>query len=151
MTKNIFITDFSDPMFRTMFKQYFAELEINVKDWEGLFEEMNTHNGGNCAYIRICDGKPAGFIQFTTVTLENWFFKERIGFIREFWVSKELRKQGNGSALYLMAEKYFADHGIRRVVLTAEEKEKEFYFKRGYSICENMEAKNEMPVLEKEI
>ena len=73
-----------------MFKQYFAELEINVKDWEGLFEEMNTHNGGNCAYIRFCDGKPAGFIQFTTVTLENWFFKEKLGFIRNFGYKKRL-------------------------------------------------------------
>lgn len=151
MTKDTFITDFFDPMFTDMFKRYFSELGIDVKDWNGLFEEMNTRNGGNCAYIRVCGDNPIGFIQFTAVTLENWFFKERLGFIREFWVQKELRRQGHGSALCSLAEKYFFDNGIRRIVLTAEEKEKEFYFKRGYRVCGGMEAKNDMDVWVREI
>lgn len=151
MTKDIFITDFFDPMFTDMFKRYFSELGMDVKDWNGLFEEMNTRNGGNCAYIRVCGDNPIGFIQFTAVTLENWFLKERLGFIREFWVQKELRRQGHGSALCSLAEKYFFDNGIRRIVLTAEETEKEFYFKRGYRICGGMAAKNDMDVWVREI
>lgn len=151
MTKDIFITDFFNPMFTDMFKLYFSELGMDIKDWNGLFEEMNTRNGGNCAYIRVCGDNPIGFIQFTAVTLENWFFKERLGFIREFWVQKELRRQGHGSALCSLAEKYFFDNGIRRIVLTAEEKEKEFYFKRGYRVCGGIEAKNDMDVWVREI
>lgn len=151
MTKDIFITDFFNPMFTDMFKRYFSELGMDIKDWNGLFEEMNTRNGGNCAYIRVCGDNPIGFIQFTAISLENWFLKERLGFIREFWVQKELRRQGHGSALCSLAEKYFFDNGIRRIVLTAEEKEKEFYFKRGYRVCGGMEAKNDMDVWVREI
>lgn len=39
--KDYFITDFSNPLFQAAFKEYFCELGINVKDWEGLFCEMN--------------------------------------------------------------------------------------------------------------
>lgn len=151
ITKDLLISDFSDPVFQSMFKQYFAEIDVKVNDWEGLFSEMNTQNGGNTAYIRTCDNEPAGFIQFTEVTLENWFFKERLGFIREFWIAEKFRKQGQGTELLYLAEKYFKDKGIRRVVLTAEENEQQFYLNRGYRICENIHAKNNMAVSVKDI
>lgn len=151
ITKDLLITDFSDPVFQGMFKQYFAEIDVKVKDWEGLFSEMNTQNGGNTAYVRTCDNEPVGFIQFTEVTLENWFFKERLGFIREFWVAEKFRKQGHGTELLYLAEKYFKDKDIRRVVLTAEENEQQFYLNRGYRICENIQAKNGMAVSVKDI
>lgn len=147
--KNLFITDFSDPVFQSMFKKYFAEIGMNVKDWDGLFEEMNTQNGGNCAYIRMCDNEPVGFIQFTAVTLENWFLKERLGFIREFWVEEKFRRQGHGTVMLYLAEKYFKDNNIRRTVLTAEEKERQFYLNRGYSVDRNAEAKNKIEVFAK--
>lgn len=151
ITKDLLISDFSDPVFQSMFKQYFAEIDVKVNDWEGLWEEMNTQNGGNTAYIRTCDNEPAGFIQFTEVTLENWFLKERLGFIREFWVAEKFRKQGQGTELLYLAEKYFKDKGIRRVVLTAEENEQQFYLNRGYRICENIQAKNGIAVSVKDI
>ena len=148
ITKDLLI---SDPVFQSMFKQYFNEIDVKVNDWEGLFSEMNTQNGGNTAYIRTCDNESAGFIQFTEVTLENWFLKERLGFIREFWVAEKFRKQGQGTELLYLAEKYFKDKGIRRVVLTAEENEQQFYLNRGYRICENIQAKNDMAVSVKDI
>lgn len=151
ITKDLLITDFSDPTFQSMFKRYFAEIDVKVKDRQGLWEEMNTQNGGNTAYIRACGNEPVGFIQFTEVTLENWFLKERLGFIREFWVDVKFRKQGQGTELLLLAEKYFNDKGIRRVVLTAEEKAQQFYLNRGYRICENFWAKNGEPVSFKDI
>ncbi|MDE7280550.1 MAG: GNAT family N-acetyltransferase, partial [Ruminiclostridium sp.] len=92
-----------------MFKKYFAEIGVNVRDWEGLFSEMNTNNGGNMAYIRQSGNEPLGFIQFTFITLEGWFFKEKLGFIREFWVAEKFRKQGHGTELLSLAEKYFKD------------------------------------------
>lgn len=150
-TKDILITDFSDAVFQNMFKEYFAEIGVKVNDWEGLWAEMNTQNDGNTAYIRTCGEEPAGFIQFTAVTLENWFLKEKMGFIREFWVVKKLRGQGHGTELLHLTEKYFKDSGIDRVVLTAEENEQQFYLNRGYRICESIEAKNGMAVSVKEI
>lgn len=151
ITKDLLITDFSDPVFQSMFKRYFAEIDVKVNDWESLWEEMNTQNGGNTAYIRTCDNEPVGFIQFTEATLENWFLKERLGFIREFWVAEKFRKQGHGTELLYLAEKYFKDNGIRRVVLTAEENEQQFYLNRRYRICENIKAKNGMTVSVKDI
>ncbi len=150
-TKDLLISDFTDPKFQIMFKKYFAEIGVNVKDWEGLFSEMNTNNGGNMAYIRQCENEPLGFIQFTFITLEGWFFKERLGFIREFWVAEKFRKQGHGTEMLSLAEKYFKDSGIRRIVLTAEENEQQFYLNRGYTICECISAKNNMAVSVKDI
>lgn len=150
-TKDLFITDFFNPVFQTMFKKYFSEIGVRVEDWEGLWSEMNNKNGGNSAYIRICDNEPAGFIQFTDITLESWFLKERLGFIREFWVDEKFRKRGYGTELLCLAEKYFTDNGIRRVVLTPEENERLFYLKRGYVTDYNFEAKNQIEVFAKEL
>lgn len=149
--KDLLITDFTDPVFQGMFKEYFGELEVKVNDWEGLWTEMNTQNGGNLAYIRICGGEPVGFIQFTEIILEGWFLKERCGFIREFWVAKQFRKQGHGTELLCLAEKHLKNSGINRIVLTAEENEQRFYLSRGYRICESIEAKNHMAVSVKEV
>lgn len=149
--KDLLITDFTDPVFQGMFKEYFNELDIKVSNWDELWAEMNTQNGGNSAYLRISGSDPAGFIQFTEIILESWFLKERCGFIREFWVAKEFRKQGHGTELLNLAEKHFKDIGINRIVLTADEREQQFYLKRGYRICESIEAKNRMTVSVKEI
>lgn len=150
-TNDLLINDFTDPVFQAMFKEYFAEIGVNVKDWEGLWEEMNTQNGGNSAYIRTCKNKPVGFIQFTAITMDSWFLKERWGFIREFWIAKGFRRQGHGTELLSLAEKYFKDEGIHRIVLTAEENEQQFYLNRGYKICESIEAKNKIAVSVKDI
>lgn len=149
-TKDLFITDFTDPVFRKMFKLYFEELGIEVKDWDGIFTEMNEQNGGNAAFIRICGEEPVGFIQFTEAILENWFFTERLGFIREFWVAENFRRQGHGTEMLTLAEKYFKDNGIGRVILTADE-ERMFYLKRGYGVCKEIEAKNKDEVFVKEL
>ena len=64
------ITDFFDLGFQNAFRQYFAELGINVKDWDGLFREMNEGNEGekNAAWVRTtADGGVIGFIQFTPI------------------------------------------------------------------------------------
>lgn len=151
VTKDLLISDFTDPLFQAMFKEYFAEIGISVRDWNGLFTEMNTQNGGNTAYIRLCENEPLGFIQFTFISLEGWFFKESLGFIREFWVAEKFRKQGHGTELLSLAEKYFKAAGIHRIVLTAEEKEQQFYLNRGYTVCEYIAAKNNSAVSVKDI
>lgn len=37
----ILLSEFADPRFRAAFQSYFAELGIAVKDWDGLFREMD--------------------------------------------------------------------------------------------------------------
>lgn len=86
----ILVKDFTDPLFCDAFKQYFKELEIHVDDWNKLFREMNDE-GENVAYVLKQEDKVIGFIQFKEELLSNWFFKEKFGFIREFWVNNDER------------------------------------------------------------
>ena len=139
--KNTFITDFTTPDFMQAFKSYFAELGVNVKDWEGLFNEMNNDQN-NAAYVRCTgDGKVVGFIQFTPMTMSSWFFEEKIGFIREFWVDCDYRKCGHGSVLLDLAEERFRSSGIGKAILTTDTANV-FYEKRGYRLDRNIVAKN---------
>ena len=107
------ISDFSDSLFQAAFKQYFSELELHIRDWDGLFREMNA-DGGNLAFVMTSDsGNVIGFIQFKLL-------KFTCGFIREFWVADEYRNQAHGSALLALAEEHFLKNGIYTSILTTD-------------------------------
>ena len=143
------ITDFSDPVFQKAFQLYFAELGIHIKDWDGLFREMTED--GNSAWLRRSEnGSVIGFIQFKPIALTNWFFEEKAGFIREFWVAEAYRKQGHGSALLGLAEGYFMEQSIQRILLTTDTAPA-FYEKHGYRKNPGIQAKNHDDVYTKEL
>ena len=107
------ISDFSDSLFQAAFKQYFSELGLHIRDWDGLFREMNA-DGGNLAFVMTSDsGNVIGFIQFKLL-------KFTCGFIREFWVADEYRNQAHGSALLALAEEHFLKNGIYTRILTTD-------------------------------
>ena len=109
----ILLSDFTDSRFRTAFQTYFHELDIAVKDWDGLFREMNA-DGGNLAFVMTSDsGNVIDFIQFKLL-------KFTCGFIREFWVADEYRNQAHGSALLALAEEHFLKNGIYTSILTTD-------------------------------
>lgn len=150
---DILISDFSDPVFQAAFKQYFAELGINVKDWDGLFREMNEGNEGqkNAAYVRTAeDGGVIGFIQFIPIRFTSWFFEETCGFIREFWVAEEFRSRGHGSELLALAEQHFLENGICTSILTTDTAE-HFYERHGYAEAPGCRAKNQDGVFVKRL
>lgn len=131
---DLLISDFTDPVFQAAFQRYFAELGIHVRDWDGLFREMNEGNEGekNAAYIRTAaDGETIGFIQFVPIRFTSWFFEETCGFIREFWVAEQFRNQRHGSELIALAEQYFLAHDIYTTILTTDTAER-FYERHGY-------------------
>ena len=135
------ITDFSAPAFQAAFRQYFAEIGISVRDWEGLFREMNQE-GNNAAFLRTTEeGEVIGFLQFQPIAFTSWFFEETCGFIREFWVAKPFRGQGHGTGLLGMAEQHFRAHGMFTAVLTTDTAAG-FYEKRGYVRARGCRAKN---------
>lgn len=145
-TETILLSTFTDLRFRAAFQTYFAELDISVKDWEGLFGEMDEE-GNNLALLRLGeDGEAAGFLQFQMTAFTNWFFEEPLGFIREFWVSPAYRRRGLGSELLEAAESYFVSQGTRRAILTADNAVG-FYLARGYQRAPGIRAKNQMDVL----
>lgn len=141
MDSDTLISDFSAPLFGNAFRQYFSELGINVTDWNSLFKEMNDE-GDNLAFVRTAqDGKAIGFIQFKPITFTSHFFEETCGFIREFWVAKEFRNAGHGTALIRLAEKYFYERDIFTSILTSATAER-FYLRHGYHKRPGCKAKN---------
>lgn len=148
---NTLISDFSDIRFKTGFRQYFADLGIGVQDWDGLFEKMNAE-GGNIAFVRTAsNGETIGFVLFCPEMFSSGFFEETYGFVRELWVAKAFRAQGNGSELLLLAEKYFQENGIFTSILTAEDDAVHFYEKMGYARARGCKAKNKDDVFVKRL
>ena len=148
--KDTLISDFTDPIFRAAFQAYFTELDIRIKNWDGLFQEMNT-DGGNKAFVRTDGiGNVVGFIQCKPILFTSCFFEETYGFIREFWVSPKYRNSGHGSALLQLAEVHFKEQGIFTSILTTDTAER-FYLKHGYQKAWGIKAKNKMEVFIKRL
>ena len=147
---DVLIRDFSAPAFQAAFRQYFSELGIHVSDWDGLFREMNADKN-NAAFLRTAeDGSIVGFLQFIPIDFTSWFFEERCGLIREFWITEALRRQGHGEALLRMTEAHFVSEGIRTAILTTDTAER-FYLKHGYFPAPACRAKNNDPVFVKRL
>ena len=147
------ITDFTDPVFQGAFKLYVAELGISVKDWDGLFQEMNAGSGDekNAAYVRTAAGGGViGFIQFVPIRFTSWFFEETFGFIREFWVAEAFRGRGHGTELLALAEDQFLERGICTAILTTDTARR-FYERHGYVGAHGCRAKNEDEVFVKRL
>ena len=144
------ISDFTDPAFRTAFRQYFGEMGITVSDWDGLFREMNGE-GTNLAWLRqAADGGVIGFLQFQPMAWDSWFFTGTCGFLREFWVAETDRNRGHGAALLRLTEDYFVEQGILTCILTTDTAEP-FYRAHGYLPAPACRAKNGDPVLVKRL
>lgn len=143
------IQDHEDPRFMSAFQQYFEELGEEIPCWDDLLREMN--DGKNASLLLTApDGSVMGFIQFTPMVLENWFFTVPLGFIREFWVAPTHRRRGFGSLLLRGAEDYFRAKGIYRVILTSDTAQG-FYLHQGYREDGGVQALNHIPVFVKDL
>ena len=148
--QDILISDFSDVRFQQAFRAYFTEEGMHIKNWDALFAEMNSQQA-NAAFLRLDrKGNVVGFLQFQPGEMSHWFFREPIGFIREFWIAKPFRRKGHGSQLLLHTETYFVEQGLGRAILTAEKAEG-FYLCHGYKKDLNITAKNKMSVFSKQL
>ena len=140
--KDLLIHDFTNDIFQNAFKAYFAELDIEVANWDRLFLGMNTEQG-NIGIVRISpEGDTIGFIQFRIDQLKNWFFEEKIGFVRELWDAKAWRRSGHGAALMQAAENYFSDNHVYKAVLTTDTAP-HFLMHQGYHRDSSYTAQNE--------
>ena len=138
--KDTLISDFSNTLFQDAFRQYFSELGITVKDWDGLFKEMSDEKE-TCAIVRTDEDRIVGFVMFAPIAFTSWFFEETCVFIREFWISEEYRNQGHGSALLKIVEDHFSGEGIYTSILTTDTAES-FYLNHGYEKASGCKAKN---------
>lgn len=138
------IREYNDQAFQAAFRAYFAEMGIQVSNWEGLFAQMTDE--GDTTILRMDEsGQVIGFIMFSRIEMTSWFFEDRYGFIREFWVAPEQRNKGIGAELLAQAETFFARQGIHKMILTSDTAER-FYLKHGFRKEEGMVAKNKAPV-----
>ena len=162
--------DFTDAAFRTAFRQYMGEMGCRVTNWEGLFAAMGetgreytwTHRDDAGRVIRFASGlnaderdhaivmrdemgEVAGFIQFTTMDANSWFFTAKCGFVREFWITGDLRRQGHGARLLHLAEEWLKQQGCLCVLLTTGTAPA-FYEKHGYTLQKGVQARNQAPV-----
>lgn len=145
---NALIFSYNDIAFQTAFRAYFAELGCQVRNWEGLFAEMN--DAAEPTYIRKDEAERViGFIMFTPMDMKSWFFETKVGFVRELWVAPEHRGQGLGSELLAQAETWLKDKCINRVILTTDTAS-EFYMRHGYRPDGSILAKNNDTVFIKE-
>lgn len=163
----------NDAAFQTAFRRYFGEMGCRVTNWEGFFAGMSengreytwTHRdeaGQVMSFMagmsaadrdwawtrRDASGEVVGFIQFTAMDMGSWFFTAKCGFIREFWITPELRRQGHGTALLRMAEEQLAAQGCGWVMLTTDTAP-DFYRKNGYTQQKAIRARNRADVYAK--
>ena len=133
--------DYTDAAFQTAFQTYFAELGVQINNWDGLFQEM-AEAGENYTYVLKDEkGDVTGFIQFTTMEMKSWFFTAKCGFVREFWVREDLRGHGHGSQLLALAETWLQAQGCACALLTTDTAPG-FYEKHGYVKEVGIQARN---------
>lgn len=140
--QDVFLESMRDSRFQQAFRQYFTELGFNVKNWDGLFQEMDGDGRGNRVWLRLAGGKTVGFIQFCPMEMTGWFFTQRLGFIRESWIAPEFRGQGHGRALLDLAEAHFREAGFGGAILTSARDAMGFYLHHGYREGQGFTAKN---------
>lgn len=149
MINDIEIRNFNHPLFQKAFQDYFTESGIFLKNWDALWQEMNQDEG-NFAILRILDEKEViGFILGQPISSKSWFFEEKQGFIREFWVSPAYRGMKHGTSLLHMAENRFHEQNIVRIILTTDTAEN-FYLKNGYQKRPDIIARNKLMVFVKQ-
>ena len=146
--------------FRTMFLDYFY-YDCGIKyDREKLRENLINKTiipqyERGLIFIDVIkqNNETLGFIIYQ-IDKEESDWKERIGsgFIREFYIKPDFRKQKLGSKLLKSAEDNLKKLGAKEVYLTSQEKDyvKKFYEKNGYK-TDHTRAQNGKEYFEKQL
>lgn len=142
--------DYHNQRLQQCFREYFEEIGEYLKENTKVFDRMQraADSGMHCYVIRK-EEDILGFIQFQqeVLTHEMGFFTEKLGFIRELWVSPTIRKQGCGAWLVSAMEAYFKKAGVAKLILTYEEDALGFYQKLGFVEDKSYQAENEQDVV----
>jgi GNAT superfamily N-acetyltransferase len=142
-----YLRDYSDLSFKTAFCLYFKELGTDLTPDHDVFLEMAKDKEKGLKTLLVLEGEEIiGFLMYQEDTLTNWFFVERIGFIREFWIREDKRKQGIGTSLLKAVLTDVKDKGIKKALLTTTTAEG-FYGKNEFVKDESYSAKNGGQVL----
>lgn len=146
------ITDYNNSEFQSVFTSYFNEIGIEIKKNTDLWNIMKNTKDMYCYAVEDVR-QIIGFIMFQKECLDSstGFFSERVGYIRELYVRKEFRKSGFGRLLLDIAEAYFKQNSVFKLILTYEKDAIGFYKKLGFIEDKSFTAKNNLGVLIKMI
>lgn len=142
-----FIKDYYSKEFKEIFIEYFAGFGIEISEDCEVFDDITKsaeEGEQTLAYVNE-ENKIAAFIMFQIDEFESTsnFFKERVGFIREFYVKKDIQRKGLGSKLLNETIDYFKGKGVNKLILTYDEDAEEFYLKKGFMHDNSYKAKND--------
>lgn len=146
------ITDYNNSEFQSAFTAYFNEMGIEIKRNTDLWNIMSNTKDMYCYAVKEV-GQIIGFIMFQKECLvsSTGFFSERVGYIRELYVRKEFRRSGFGRLLLSIAEEYFKQNSVFKLILTYENNALDFYKKHGFVEDKAFTAKNNLGVVIKTI
>jgi len=146
MAKLTKLLNHKDENFINAYKRYYNDLNIlDFNHWDRLFEDMEKES--NLATLLLMEEESIiGFIQFQSITLKHWFFKEQAGFIRELWVDKAFRNNHYGVLMLNHALNVFKENNLHKVLLTTENTH-DFFIKQGFKKANTYEALNKDDVL----
>lgn len=145
--KKVFINDYYSIEFKTIFKEYFSDFGMEISYDCEVFDDITkaaTEEGQETlAYVNK-ENNIVAFLMFQVEELESEskFFKEKVGFIREFYVKKDIQRNGLGSRLLKETIDYLKSKDIHKLLLTYDIGAEEFYKKNGFLIDKSYIAEN---------
>ncbi len=153
------ITDNERALFHSLMQQYAAELDAHqqrstpsdiLARWTDRIIN-HQHDKGRC--LRLCyDGTEIiGFLYGKIDQPEDKGYK-RIGhgYIMEFYVLPEHRRKGYGSAMLSYLERFYSEHGVSDLYLTADPVTgKPFWGAMGYTAAGEISPDNGQAIYEK--
>jgi N-acetylglutamate synthase-like GNAT family acetyltransferase len=123
--------------FKEMFRTYFRnDLKINITDneLETVTHVISASLTSNITSLDMLlfDGELIGFINYQIDhNTSDWCERESWGFIREFYITNNMRRKGFGTKLVAHTEKVLYEKGAEHIYLTTDESD-EFWSSCGY-------------------
>jgi len=140
------INDANNPVFKDIFREYFEEIGIHLKEDTTIFDviDKDVKEYDIQIIILILENVVIGFSMHQIDTKENpWCLSDGNGDIREFYIKKEFRYQGYGRILFNYIKSYFKNLNIEEIYLTAREVDGEaFWTKLGFNFTGIINEKN---------
>ncbi|BCJ98713.1 GNAT family N-acetyltransferase [Anaerocolumna chitinilytica] len=155
--KKVEIRPYSDidmANFIRMFCSYFRtdfKYDISDKKSEELCNKIadSVMTGVTALDMLAVNGELVGFISYQVDSQKSdWCEREGWGFIREMYISHNMRRKGLGSILVDHAEMMLYDKGTKHIYLTSDEAG-EFWRSCGYTETKSLSTINHDPIYEK--
>lgn len=141
---------FDKQVFKTLFKQYYAELDC-PDDTAHLVEEYIIPDmlaGLLRVELAELDGQTVGFVIYQIDDIDNeWNFKEGFGDVREIYVAPSARRKGVGRFLMNRAENELTAAGAKGIYCLPCDAATPFFKACGYAESDEYCDELDCPVL----